>query len=144
MNEFGDRIRKLRRSCDITQEQLAKFLNVTSAAVGKYEKVPNAYPSIPILIKIADYFHVSTDFLLRGIIQNSATENNVHGELNNSTVIQANRGGTIFNGEQSTSPEAEYLRQIYEKLDVKERLKLLNFAVNLEEGSKTLDREEAV
>ena len=141
MSEFGDRIRKLRRDRDITQEQLAKFLNVTSAAVGKYEKVPNAYPSIPILIKIADYFHVSTDFLLRGIIQNPVTENNVHGELNNSTVIQTNRGGMVLNGEQSASPEAEYLQRIYGNLGVKDRIKLLNFAVDLEEKSK-IETEE--
>ena len=136
MSEFGIRIRKLRRDRDVTQNQLAKFLNVTSASIAKYENLPNAYPSIPILIKIADYFHVSTDFLLRGITPNPQTENNVNGELNNSTVIQANRGGTVFNGEQSISPEAEYLQRIYEKLGVRDRIKLLNFAVDLEEKSK--------
>lgn len=136
MSEFGDRIRKLRRDRDITQNQLAKFLNVTSAAIGKYEKVPNAYPSIPILIKIADYFRVTTDYLLRGTFLNSSTENNVNDDLNNSTVIQANRGGMVLNGGQSASPEAEYLQHIYEKLGVKDRIKLLNFAVDLEEKSK--------
>ena len=135
MSEFGDRIRKLRRDRDITQGQLARFLNVTAAAIGKYEKVPNAYPSVKTLIKIADYFSVSTDYLLRGI-QIPQTENNVNGDLNNSTVIQANRGGTVVNGEQMASMEADYLRSIYGKLDVRDRLKLLNFAVDLEERSK--------
>ena len=136
MSEFGDRIRRLRRDRDITQGQLARFLNVTSAAIGKYEKVPNAYPSIPILIKIADYFQVSTDFLLRGITQNPTNENSINGELNNSTVIQANRGGMVLNDEQSISPEAEYLQRIYQNLGVRDRIKLLNFAVDLEEKSK--------
>ena len=136
MSEFGDRLRKLRREADITQEQLANFLGVVPSAVGKYERTPSAYPSIESLLKIADYFHVSIDYLLRGTEQNSLTENNVNGDLMNSTVIQANRGGTVFNGEQTASLEAEELLHIYNELGVRERLKLLNFAVDLEEKSK--------
>ena len=135
MSEFGDRLRKLRRDANITQKQIAQFLNVTQTAIGKYEKHHNAYPSIPILIKIADYFNVSIDYLLRGIASSSPpTENNVSGELTNSTVIQANRGGTVFSSERSISPEANELLRVYDNLGVRERLKLLNFAFNLEEG----------
>ena len=136
MSDFGSRIRKLRRDADITQKQLADILGVKCSAVGKYETLPNAYPSITNLIKIADYFHVSIDFLLRGFIQASATENHVNGDLTNSTVIQANRGGTVLNAGQIVSPEAEELVRIYENLGVRERLKLLNLAVSLEEKSE--------
>ena len=92
--------------------------------------------NIAILIKIADYFHVSIDYLLRGTEPATANENNVNGVLTNSTVLQANRGGTVYHGEQAISPEAEELLRIYDKLGVRERLKLLNFAVDLEEKSK--------
>lgn len=135
MNEFGDRLRKLRRDANITQKEIAQFLNVTQTAVGKYEKHHNAYPSIPLLIKIADYFHVSIDYLLRGSTPAQPTENNVNGVLTNTTVFQANRGGTVFHGKQSISVEAEELLHIYNKLGVRERLKLLNFAVELDDGS---------
>lgn len=138
MSQFGERLRKLRREADVTQTELAKILDVTCSAVGKYERYENAYPCIDTLIKIADYFHVSIDYLLRGTLQPS-TENNVTGELTNSTVLQANRGGTIFNGERMISPEAEELIRIYGELGVRERLKLLNFAVDLEERSKKND-----
>lgn len=133
MSEFGNRLKKLRRDADITQKQLAEILGVVQTAVGKYECLPNAYPSVESLIKIADYFHVSIDYLLRGI---NPVENNVNGDLMNSTVIQANRGGTVFNNGQALSPEAEELVRIYDKLNVRERLKLLNFAVDLEEKQK--------
>lgn len=136
MSEFGNRLRKLRRDANITQKQIAQFLNITQTAIGKYEKHHNAYPSIDILIKIADYFHVSVDYLLRGTEPTSMTENNVNGALTNSTVIQANHGGAVFNGEQTVSPEATELLHIYNNLGVRERLKLLNFAVDLEEKSK--------
>jgi hypothetical protein len=42
----------------------------------------------------------------------------------------------VINGEQSISPEAMELLHIYEQLSGRERLKLLNFAVELEEGTK--------
>ena len=139
MSEFGERLRKLRREADVTQGQLAEVLGVVASAVGKYERIPDSYPSIEGLIKIADYFHVSIDYLLRGTQPATQTENNVNGVLTNSTVLQANHGGAVFNGEQAISPEAEELRHIYDKLGVRERLKLLNFAVDLEERSKKND-----
>ena len=144
MSEFGNRLRKLRRNADITQRQLAQHLGVTYAAVGKYECLPNAYPSVAGLIKLADYFHVSIDYLLRGTEPAAASENNVSGDLNNSTVIQANRGGTVLNGGQAISSEAEELLSIYDKLNVRERLKLLNFAVELDERRIKNERKETV
>ena len=136
MNRFGERLRKLRREADVTQGQLAEVLGIVPSAVGKYERLPGAYPSIEILIKIADYFEVSIDYLLRGTDSTSLSENNVTGALMNSTVIQANHGDAVFNGERMISPEATELLHIYDGLGVRERLKLLNFAVDLEEKSK--------
>lgn len=139
MSDFGIRLRKLRRDADVTQKQLSEVLNVTQTAVGKYEKQHNAYPSIDGLIKIADYFQVSIDYLLRGKEFISPKENNVSGTLTNSTVLQANHGGSVFTGEQPTSFEAMELLRIYNKFDVRNRLKLLNFAVDLDEKSKVND-----
>ena len=62
-------------------------------------------------------------------------ENNISGQLSNSPFIQANHGGMVINGEnKSLSPEAVELLRIYELLGGRDRLKLLNFAVELEEG----------
>ena len=61
---IGDKIKKLRRKNKVTQEQLAKHLNVTPQAVSKWEK-SLAYPEIHLLVPIADYFSVTLDFLLR-------------------------------------------------------------------------------
>ncbi len=139
MTEFGNRLKKLRRNADMTQEQLSKILEITPSAVGKYEAVPNAYPSIPILIKIADHFHVSIDYLLRGIVSSSLpTENSVNGDLTCTSVIQANHNSTVWSNVQTTSPEADELLRVYNSLGVRERLKLLNFAFTLEEGSEKI------
>lgn len=137
MDGFGERLRKLRRGCNVTQTALAEYLGVVPSAVGKYERLPNSYPSVDALIKIADYFNVSIDYLLRGKEATPSVENNISGSLSNSPFIQANHGGVIYNGdsEKALSPEALELQRIYEALGGRERLKLLNFAVELEEGS---------
>ncbi len=134
MSDFGDRLRKLRKGMDITQDQLAEHLGVVGSAVGKYERTPNSYPSIEILIKLADFFNVSTDYLLRGTKPTPTIENNINGSLSNSPFIQANQGGVVINGEdrKPLTPEAVELLNIYENLNGRKRLKLLNFAVDLE------------
>lgn len=134
MDGFGDRLRRLRKDHDMTQGQLAEQIGVVPSAVGKYERVDSAYPSVEALIKIAEFFNVSLDYLLRGIKSIPATENSVNGTLSNSSVLQANHGGVIFNGEndKTLTPEAVELLHIYENLGGRDRLRLLNFAVELE------------
>lgn len=136
MDGFGERLRRLRKDRDITQGQLAEVIGVVPSAVGKYERIPQSYPSVEALIKIADYFNVSIDYLLKGVQAAPSVESNLNGQMLNSSFVQANHGGVVFNGEQSISPEAMELLHIYEQLSGRERLKLLNFAVELEEGTK--------
>ena len=63
MNEFGDRLRSLRNDKGITGEQLGKVLNVTKVAVSKWESGDRT-PNYDILIRIANYFDVTVDYLL--------------------------------------------------------------------------------
>lgn len=135
MDAFGERLRKLRKDRDITQSQLAEYIGVVPSAVGKYERLPDSYPSVDALIKISEYFDVSIDYLLKGTVPSGNVENNISGMMSNSPFIQANHGGVVFNGDGSISPEAMELLHIYEKLGGRDRLKLLNFAVDLEGGS---------
>ena len=134
MDGFGERLRRLRKDRDITQGQLAAEIGVVASAVGKYERLPDSYPSVEALVKIADYFDVSTDYLLRGKQPVVSAENNVSGHLTNSSVVQANHGGIVLNGEgkQALSPEAMELLRIYGTLTGRDRLRLLNYAVELE------------
>lgn len=67
MNEIkiGKRIAQLRRMNGLTQAQLATAVGVTDRAVSKWE-TEESYPDILLVAAIADVFHVSTDYLLRG------------------------------------------------------------------------------
>lgn len=60
---LGTQIRNLRRSRELNQVQLAKRLGVKKQSVSNWEN-ENIMPSIEMLVKIADFFHVSTDYLL--------------------------------------------------------------------------------
>lgn len=57
------RLRELRESKHINQQKLAMELNITQAAVSKYE-LGLSEPDISMLKNIANYFHVSVDYLI--------------------------------------------------------------------------------
>ena len=63
MVDFGERIKELRKRSGLSQEQLAQRLGITKGMVSSYETFMRM-PSYSILIKIAQMFHVSTDYLL--------------------------------------------------------------------------------
>ncbi len=60
---IADKIKTLRQKRGITQAELAKKLGVTRAGVNAWE-MGISVPSTQYIIKLADYFTVSTDYLL--------------------------------------------------------------------------------
>lgn len=60
---FGNRLRALREDSDLTCESLANQLHITTRALNYYENNMRE-PSFPLLIQMADYLNVSTDYLL--------------------------------------------------------------------------------
>ena len=57
------RLQELRKKKGLTQLRLAMELNTSQNTISRYETGAHE-PSIAELIKIADYFHVSVDYLL--------------------------------------------------------------------------------
>ena len=58
-----ERIRELREDNDLRQEQLAEMLGIRQTTYSKYELGKINIP-IDMLIKIADFYHVSLDYLV--------------------------------------------------------------------------------
>lgn len=56
-------LKPLRQLNSVTQNQLAEAIGVTQQSINKYEN-HKIEPDIEILIRMADYFHVSVDFLI--------------------------------------------------------------------------------
>lgn len=57
------RIRDLREDRDLTQKQIAQILGMSQTGYSKYETGENDIPTA-ILIKLADFYGTSTDYLL--------------------------------------------------------------------------------
>ncbi|EDX54311.1 XRE family transcriptional regulator [Bacillus sp. SH7-1] len=60
---IGEKIKELRKNNKITQEQLGNAIGVSKMAISYFEKGKKS-PGRESLEKIADYFNVTTDYLL--------------------------------------------------------------------------------
>ena len=60
---FGDNLSLLRKEKNMEQKLLAKVLGVSQQTISRWENNV-VEPDIKSLIKIADYFDVTTDYLL--------------------------------------------------------------------------------
>lgn len=62
-SEFGENLKKLRTAHSLTQQELGAKVGLSKAVVSKYEN-GLGYPTFDVLIRIAAYFGVTTDYLL--------------------------------------------------------------------------------
>jgi len=86
-----NRIKELRKNRGITQEDLAKVLNIKRSTLSKYETetIPLTADTISILV---DYFNVSTDCLLgrTGIPLQDTKKEHPNSELEQGALIHSN------------------------------------------------------
>ena len=62
-NIIKDRLKSLREEKSIYQKDLADKLHISRAAIASYE-TGKSLPSLEIVLKYADYFKCSTDYIL--------------------------------------------------------------------------------
>lgn len=81
---FADRLQELRMCNGISQKTLAEAIGISRQSINSYE-LEERLPSVEAVSKIADFFNVSCDYLIRGI---EAENLNVQRELgiNQSTI----------------------------------------------------------
>lgn len=63
MVDFGNILKELRLQAGMTQKDLAAKIGVTKCVISYYE-LSERSPSPEVLIKLANIFHVTTDYLL--------------------------------------------------------------------------------
>lgn len=66
-----ERLIELRKAINKTQTEIANYLDMQQGSYQKYE-VGKAEPSIETLIKLADYYHVTLDYLVGRKFANDA------------------------------------------------------------------------
>jgi HTH-type transcriptional regulator, competence development regulator len=60
---FGKRLRFLRKKKNMTQKDLADVFNLSESTIGMYER-DEREPSFEFVRQLADFFNVTTDYLL--------------------------------------------------------------------------------
>ena len=63
MAVFGELMAELRQDRGLTQKELGKILSVSTGTISNYENSVH-YHDLEKLVQLADYFQVSTDYLL--------------------------------------------------------------------------------
>ena len=80
MNTLGSRIQELRKSLGYSQVELGQRIGVSKSQVNRYEN-KGIQPPADILIKIADLFGTSVDFLINGQSEEKAKATLKNAEL---------------------------------------------------------------
>ena len=107
------RLKELRLDKGLKQSELANILMTTQATIGKYER-GDLEPNLDFLKRLADFFEVSTDYLL--------------GREDDFGIIQTKTPGEELTGEE------KQLLQAFRKLNTKNRMHVVAYAeVRLEE-----------
>ncbi|CAM2998609.1 helix-turn-helix transcriptional regulator [Hathewaya histolytica] len=123
MSTFSERIKKLRKEKGLTQEALAQILFIDKSSISKYEKGKHI-PENDLMQRIADYFEVSTDYLLgRTDVKKRANSN------------------SLFDGTKNISTATKILFDNND--EVKDENLLLNYALKvLKENYNNLESKE--
>lgn len=60
---FSERIIELKKTKNLLQKDIANAINITVRNYQRYEK-GEQQPTLPVVIKLADYFNISIDYLV--------------------------------------------------------------------------------
>lgn len=132
---FFEQVKALCNSRHIAITSLARQLHLSPSAPNNWQN--GTLPKAETIMKISDFFDVSTDFLLYGKDRSSNVSSNVS---NGAAVFQQSKGNTVTISSSTGSGdlqgfEAELLR-IYRELDMKGKMDLMQYAFGAEERAK--------
>ncbi|MCM3754617.1 MULTISPECIES: helix-turn-helix domain-containing protein [Bacillus subtilis group] len=94
---FNKKLIALRKSKKLTQEEMAEKIGVHRGTYANYER-GHRQPDYETLVKIADFFEVSTDYLLRGTdpkVQDKIFEDEAKRILSDPKTFLAARDGEV-------------------------------------------------
>ena len=122
-----------------SQKELAIALGISDRNISAW-KARGSDPPANLIPAIADFFGVSVEYLFTGVEKNSA--HTYHNSVSGGTVMQmqgeCNSGTLMVNGDKQIQLSAETLEliRVFDSLNVRNRLKILTFAYEVEEGAK--------
>ena len=67
--KFAETLKKLREEKEVTQDELAEYLNVARSTLAGYE-TKGKQPSFETLLAMSEFFNVTADYLITGSYDN--------------------------------------------------------------------------
>ncbi len=132
---IGAKLKQLRIKNNLKQSDLAKILDITQGAIGMYENNKRT-PSPELIVKLAEYFNVTTDYLL-GFNKTSYSVNANIPEIpsivcednSNYDIIEKSKNNKeeftdnldIFIDSLDIHEEVKYMAKLYVKLDKEDK-----------------------
>lgn len=133
---FYDQIKKLCDTRGIKMTALARQLDLSPASPGRWRT--GSVPKGDTLQRIAEYFGVSTDYLLYG----DERPQNIVGSASNSAVVQGSHGNlNISSGGELQGLEAELLT-LFRSLDFQGKAAVMMTASNEDQRMKAQQKEK--
>ncbi|MCC0645485.1 helix-turn-helix transcriptional regulator [Clostridioides sp. ZZV14-6150] len=135
MNSISEKLKYLRDLKKLTQKEVANSIGVTTSAYGFYEQGKRT-PSPELIVKLAEYFNVTTDYLL-GYTKTSYSVNANIPEIpsiicednSNYDIIEKSKNNKeeftdnldIFLDSLDIDEEVKYMAKLYVKLDTEDK-----------------------
>ena len=140
---FTEQFREILQKESITAYRIAKDTGISQGLMSEYNK-GEKIPTVQNLVKIADYLGCSVDYLLGRTDDPLPLSNIIGGDVTGGTVVQATHHSSVVvhnGGERPLTDEEAELLRLFNAVDVKRRMKLLNLAFTLEEEIKLTKAE---
>lgn len=135
MNSISEKLKYLRDLKKLTQKEVANSIGVTTSAYGFYEQGKRT-PSPELIVKLAEYFNVTTDYLL-GYTKTSYSVNAnilevpsiICEDNSNYDIIEKSKNNKeeftnnldIFLDSLDIDEEVKYMAKLYVKLDKEDK-----------------------
>ncbi len=131
---INERLFSILEERHISQKDFASAIGTNSRNISSW-RTRGSDPPAELICKIADFFGVSVEWLLTG------EEKNRSSFVNNGS-LSGNLGpnsGTVYvvnGGERILSDECAELVRVYEALEIRDRIKLLDFAFKIADENR--------
>ena len=131
LDKIGERLKQLRKEKNKSQQEIADLLSIQRQSYSSYEN-SISMPTIENLRLLAEYFDVSSDYIIGISEQKRPVEVYSASNIHDSNFVQGAGSVTVKETGVMSKEELEMIR-IYRDLDVRDRSKLLNYAFDLED-----------
>lgn len=117
---FGKNLERLREKRGLLQKELAEKLELKPNSISNYEN-GKSFPTVPVLLRIAEYFKVSTEYLL--------SESKMMGEENAFKTVEQHKNflkDVLDNISEEEILEKYDFGELFENLPLDQKKKVLN------------------